>query len=154
MKHTLLLTCACILLTVTVINAQSSTDLQELKHLKSSVWPAAYQGQDTLLLDKILADDFQLIDANGNVFRKEDEMKYISDIKPTYNSFEFVVDRCEIVASNTAIVSGLGVLLGNDPEGNYRTTYHSSDVLVKRNETWKSVASHVSGLQKQYLNRP
>lgn len=154
MKHTLLLMWACIMLTGTVLNAQSTTDIQAVKQLKSSVWPSAYLGQDTLLLDKILADDFQLIDANGNVFRKADEIKYVSDIKPTYHSFEFVVDRCEIVASNTAIVSGLGVLLGNDSEGNYRTTYHSSDILVKRDEVWKSVGSHVSGLQKQYLNRP
>ena len=140
--------------TSTMMSAQSTTDIQALEKLKSSDWPAAYQGQDTALLDLILADNFRLIDANGNVFGKQDEIKYISDIKPTYNSFEFVVDRCEIVASNTAFVSGLGVLLGNDAEGNYRTTYHSSDVLIKHNDKWRSVASHVSGLQKQYLNRP
>ena len=45
-----------------------------LRYLKEVQWSAAYRGQDTVLLDRILHEDFQLIDAEGNVFSKADEL--------------------------------------------------------------------------------
>ncbi len=49
-------------------------DRVALRYLKEVQWSAAYRGQDTVLLDRILHEDFQLIDAEGNVFSKADEL--------------------------------------------------------------------------------
>ncbi len=135
-----------------VIQAQS-TDEEVLRHLKEVEWPKAYQDQDTALLGRILASEFEMIDASGNVFRKKDEMLYVRDFKPTYETFDFNISRLDIFENNTAIVSGLGVITGSDEDGKYQTTYHSSNVLIKRDDTWQAVSSHVSGLQKNYLDK-
>ncbi len=142
-----LLLCSCL-----VAEAQThAEDEAALRHLKEVLWPKAYQDQDTALLDQILASEFQMIDASGNIFKKKDELAYIQVVKPSYDNFEFVIDRLDIFENMTAIVAGLGVISGSDEKGEYKTTYHSSNVLIKRDDAWKAVASHVSGIQKNYI---
>lgn len=131
------------------ITAQTiSDDEKKLRILKEEWWPRAYQTQDMKLLDRILADEFQMIDADGNVFKKSDELDYIRQHKPAYDSFEFKIERLDIFENGTAIVSGTGIIQGKDTEGAYITTYRSSNVLIKRNKDWKAISSHVSGIHK------
>ena len=137
-----------------MIYAQTTTDDEkQIRYIKEVQWPKAYQSQDTETLAQILADEFQMIDASGNVFRKQDELKYLKDFKPTYDSFEFNTNRLDIFENQTAIIAGLGIIKGNDDEGKYQTIYHSSNVFIKRGTEWKAVSSHVSGIQKQYFDR-
>jgi ketosteroid isomerase-like protein len=133
--------------------AQTDTnDDADLRKLKQELWPKAYQTQDVALLDKILSSDFQMIDANGNVFQKKDELDYVKRNKPNYDSYKFHVERLQIFEKNTAIVSGTGMTQGSDEHGPYITTYRSSDLLVKSGNSWKAVSSHVSGLNKIHVN--
>lgn len=135
------------------ISAQSTiSDEDNLRSLKQELWPKAYQTQDVALLDKILSSDFQMIDANGNIFQKKDELEYVKRNKPTYDSYKFHVERLQIFEKNTAIVSGTGMTQGSDEHGPYITTYRSSDLLVKSGNSWKAVSSHISGLNKIHLN--
>jgi len=138
-------------LATSICGQDLSSDEIQIRKLKEVDWPEAYQNQDTELLANILADEFQMIDADGNTFKKKDELTYVKDVKPTYDSFEFDVNRLDIFESNTAVMSGLGIIYGKDDKGRYQTTYHSSDVLIKREGVWKAVSSHVSGVQKNYL---
>ncbi len=132
-------------------NQDQAEDEKTLRHLKEVLWPEAYKNQDTALLDRILAEEFQMIDASGNTFKKSDEMQYVSTNKPSYETFEFSISRLDIFENQTAVVSGLGVIKGKDDKGQYQTTYHSSNVLIKRADLWKAISSHVSGIQKIYL---
>ncbi len=124
-----------------------------IRNLMVDTWTDAYQNQDIATLDNLLADEFQLIDASGNVFKKQDEIQYLKDSKPAYDSFDFNVGNIEIFSNLTSIVSGLGILKGTDDQGKYQTTYHSSNVLIKSDGKWKVVSSHVSGIQKQYFEK-
>jgi hypothetical protein len=47
-------------------------------------------------------------------------------------------------------VAGTGHIAGKDDDGSYKMIYHSSNIFVKREEHWKAIASHVSGIQKEY----
>ena len=60
-------------------------DEEQLRYLKEVEWPKAYYEQDTMLLDRILAEEFQMIDANGNSFTKQDELDYIKKNKHLIN---------------------------------------------------------------------
>ncbi len=131
-----------------VISQTASDDEETLRSLKEKIWPRAYQTQDVQLLDQILADEFQMIDASGNVFTKVDEITYIRHNKPGYDSFEFKIERLDIFENQTAIISGTGIIEGKDSEGEYISTYRSSNVLIKRGKDWKAVSSHVSGIHK------
>jgi hypothetical protein len=125
----------------------TADDREKLTTLKEVLWPKAYREQDTVLLDQILADEFQLIDADGNWSDKKFELDYIKKNKPSYDSFRFEIKRLDIFENGTAIVAGTGHIEGNDENGPYKMIYQSSNVLIKRQGEWKAIASHVSGIK-------
>jgi hypothetical protein len=132
-----------------ILNAQTlEEDKARLRHLKTVEWPKAYREQDTVLLNRLLADEFQMIEASGEVSTKRAEIEYIKKHKPSYTSFVYTIQRLDVFENGTAIVSGTGTILGNDKDGAYETTYASSNVLIKRKGQWKAVASHVSGIKR------
>lgn len=120
-------------------------DEKALRYLKEVEWPKAYREQDTVLLDRILADEFKMIGSDGEWSSKKEELAYIKKNKPSYKSFKFNIKRLDIFENNTAIVSGTGVIQSKDDNGDYEYIYQSSNVLIKRNGTWKAIASHTSG---------
>src|SRR5690606_3375399 len=127
----------------------TADDREKLTTLKEVWWPKAYREQDTVLLDQILADEFQLIDADGNWSDKKFELDYIRKNKPSYDSFRFEIKRLDIFENGTAVVAGTGHIEGNDENGPYKMIYQSSNVLIKRQGEWKAIASHVSGIKAE-----
>lgn len=126
-----------------------SADEKTLRQIKEVDWPRAYREQDTVLLDRILADEFQSIDAEGNWSTKAEELDYIRKNKPGYESFRFEIRRLEIFENGTAVVAGTGHIQGRDENGPYRVEYQSSNILIKRGGLWKAIASHVSGVTRK-----
>lgn len=129
-------------------NKTKAADEKALRYLKEVEWPKSYREQDTVLLDKILADEFQGIDAAGEVSTKKLEMAYIQKNKPTYASFHYNITRLEVFENGTAIVSGIGTIKGTNEKGAYEMTYHSSNVFIKRKNQWKAINSHISGVKQ------
>jgi hypothetical protein len=129
--------------------AQRSADEAALRELKEVLWPKAYFTQDTQLLDRILADEFQSVDDDGNWSTKAEELNWISKNKPSHDGFEFRIRRLDVFDNGTAVVAGTGIIRGKDANGPYVVEYQSSNIFMKRNGVWQAVASHVSGLKKQ-----
>ena len=121
------------------------SDKKALRYLKEVEWPKAYREQDTVLLERILADEFQMIGSDGEWSNKKEQLRYISTHKPNYESFRFQINRLEIFENNTAIVSGTGTIRRKDKDGTYELVYQSSNVLIKRGNLWKAISSHTSG---------
>jgi hypothetical protein len=140
----LLFTCGC---TTQNQSPLSPDDSKKLTQLKEEFWPRAYRDQDTVLLDKILADEFQMIDAEGEWSTKKFELDYISKNKPTYDSFRFEIKRLDIFENGTAVIAGTGHVAGMNDSASYRMIYQSSNILIKRNGEWKAISSHVSGVK-------
>ena len=130
------------------LTAQEPPDESVLREIKEVLWPRAYAEQDTALLDSLLADEFQMVDADGNWSTKADELEWIRSNAPSYESLVFHIKRLDIFESNSAIVAGTGVITGNDEQGPYTAEYQSTNVLIKRDGAWKAVASHVSGIRR------
>ena len=124
-------------------------DREVLHNLKTVLWPKAYGEQDTILLDQILHEKFELIDDNGDRYSKADEMEYISNYGPSYSEFEFQIERIDLFDNGTAMVSGKGIMKGENNDGAYITTYKSSNTFVKVEGQWKAINSHVSGVKEQ-----
>lgn len=120
-------------------------DRAYLRKLKEELWPKAYFDQDDALLAEILADEFQMVDADGNWSNKERELEHVRNNAPVYDSLTFEIKRLDVFAGHTAVVAGEGVIRGSNEEGPYEFQYQSSNMLIKRNERWQAVASHVSG---------
>ncbi|MCP4935787.1 MAG: nuclear transport factor 2 family protein [bacterium] len=116
-----------------------ANDEDTLRHIKTVLWPRAYLTQDVELLDRLLHDSFEVINADGNRSSKQDELEYMSNNTWNPGNFEYRIDRLDIYSDSFAIVSGTGIA------DTY--TYKSSNVLVKEDGQWRAVASHVSGVK-------
>lgn len=128
--------------------ADTSADEAALRELKEVSWPKAYFEQDTELLDRILAPEFQMVDGDGNWSTKADELAWLAKNKPAYDSLTFAIRRLDIFENGTAIVAGIGTIRGRDESAPYVAEYQSTNVLIRRNGQWRAIASHVSGYKK------
>jgi hypothetical protein len=138
------------LLTVSPAAAEKKSDEDVLREIKEVHWPMAYAEQNTQLLDSILADEFQMIDAAGNYSDKAGELEWVRNNKPTYSSFIFKIKRLEIFDKKTAVIAGTGIVKGAPgPNGPQDFTYESSNVLIKRDGRWQAILSHVSGIKEE-----
>ena len=121
----------------------SENDLQSLRYLKEVEWPKAYRLQDTLLLDRILGEDFQMIDAGGTWSDKAGELAWIKENASAPDSFYYDIKRLEALENGTVLICGTGHIFNDSTH----TIYQSSNILIKREDNWKAVASHVSGVK-------
>jgi len=128
--------------------AEEQSDEATLREIKEVLWPRAYAQQDVALLDSLLADEFQMVDADGNWSTKAEELEWISSNPPSYDSLVFEIIRLDIFENGSAIVAGKGIVSGTDEQGPYTLEYQSTNVLIKREGAWKAVASHVSGIKR------
>ena len=128
-----------------VVEANSALDIEsekeQLRFLKEVEWPKAYRQQDTVLLDRILGDDFQMIDNSGLWSNKNDELEWIKNNGVSYDSFRYEIKRLEVFDNGTAIISGTGHIVNDS----IQSIYQSSNILIKRDGVWKAITSHVSG---------
>jgi ketosteroid isomerase-like protein len=129
--------------------ADRSADEAELREIKEVLWPRAYFTQDARLLERILADEFESVDGEGNRSTKREELEWVSKNKPNYDSLTFSIRRLEIFGGDTAIVSGMGTIRGRNEKGPYVGEYQSTNIFIKRGGVWRAVASHVSGYREK-----
>jgi hypothetical protein len=118
-------------------------DEETLSYLKEIEWPTAYREQDTILLDRILSENFQLIDQSGDIYSKNDELNWIKEHAMEHDSFFYEIKRLEIFENGTAIIAGTSHIFNDTTY----STYESSNVLIKRDNVWKAVLSHVSAVK-------
>ncbi|MFC2138924.1 nuclear transport factor 2 family protein [Bacteroidota bacterium] len=121
----------------------SDSDKEQLRYLKEIEWPKAYANQDTILLDRILGEEFKMIDNSGNWYSKKDELEWIKNNVTAYDSFYYEIKRLDILENGTALLCGTAHIKIDS----VRSIYESSNVLIKREGQWKAVLSHVSGFK-------
>lgn len=132
----------------TAAAADRSADEAALREIKEVLWPRAYFEQDTELLGRLLAPEFQMVDGDGNWTTRADELDWVSKNKPGYDSLTFELKRLEVFENGTAIAAGTGTIRGTDKDGPYVAQYQSTNVLIKRDGAWRAIASHASGYKK------
>lgn len=118
--------------------APTGDDEAALRHLKTVLWPTAYRTQDVALLDRLLHDSFEMIDADGNRSTKQQELEYVRNNAWDPGDFEYRIERLQIYRGTFAIIDGTGMARDY--------SYKSSNVLIKEGGEWRAVASHVSGV--------
>lgn len=130
-------------------SADRAADEAALREIKEVLWPRAYFTQDVQLLDRILADEFQMVDGDGNWSTKREELEWVAKNKPAYDSLTFAIRRLEVFDNGTAVVAGTGTIRGTADGKSFVGDYQSSNIFIKRDGVWRAVASHVSGYQQR-----
>ena len=121
--------------------AHTSNDIEQLRHIKQTLWPQAYRDQNTDLLNQILHAKFQMTDNKGEISTKDNELAAVKLHAWTVENFSYHIERLEIFNQNTAVISG---------RGETKTyTYRSSNVLIKEDGRWQAILSHVSGFKEK-----
>lgn len=118
------------------------TDEQQLRQLKSVLWPKAYRTNDITLLDSILDDSFQFIQNDGSLSDKKQELALLNKSQWQPKSFRYEIQRLDIYDGHFAVVSGTGYVT---PEEGAPYQYVSSNHLIKKEGQWRAISSHVSG---------
>ena len=83
-------------------------DEEVLRHFKTVLWPQAYRTGDVKLLDSLLHDSFEMIDADGNRSTKAQELDYVANNAWDPGTFEYRIERLEIFQGAFAVVDGHG----------------------------------------------
>lgn len=119
----------------------ANDDEHVLRQFKTVLWPQAYRTQNVELLDELLHDSFQMIDAGGQRSTKAEELAYVRDNAWDPGEFEYRIERLDIYDGRVAIIDGRGIAS--------EYTYMSSNVLIKEDGRWQAIASHVSGVESR-----
>lgn len=121
--------------------ANTSSDEKVLVDL-SDQWSKALLNQDAGNLDRILSDDFILINPDG--------VKTKNEIVDSLKSGDLVVTLCDYsdstirIYGDVAIIQGVGKENGRYKGENYSGSNRFTDVFLKRENKWQCIATHIS----------
>jgi uncharacterized protein (TIGR02246 family) len=120
----------------------------ELKGLEQQ-WSEAYTKGDTAVLRSIEAEDYRLVDPDGKVLTKSQDIKELGDKTFSVKSFTFDELDVRMLGDHFACVTGLqtlkGTYKGEDVSGQYRFL----DVFEKKDNKWQAIASQVTRVEKK-----
>ena len=124
-------------------------DIADLTDKKVNVWPKLYAERDADGLDRFLADGFKILEPDGTVRTKADEIAWLRQTPPDNkkSDFLFTVDEIVFADDGIAIVYGHGDSTRRTEDGRpCHHNYWSSNTFIRVDGDWKPVFSHVSGV--------
>ncbi len=123
-------------------------DKTELKHMKEVLWPKAYREHDAELLGMILHPTFQMVDSRGNWSSRAKELADLPSYAWPHDDFAYDINRLDIY-DDMAVIAGEGRAHGITDGERYCLRYQSTNILIKAEDRWQAVSSHVSGVTTQ-----
>jgi ketosteroid isomerase-like protein len=119
--------------------AKAEEEVVKLEH----EWAKAYITIDTAVLERVEADDYIFIGADGDVTPKAQDIKELKT--GVLKLSECTISEIKVRAyGKTAIATGIstlkGTYTGKDISGKYRFT----DVFVRSKGVWHAVSTHAS----------
>lgn len=146
MKYLLLLTGSMFFVCFSCL-AQNN-DVEALKKMNHD-WLNAYITKDTATLSKILADDFKMVNPNGAIQNKKDNLQNMLDPNVQTLSVGFDKVEVELLKPDVAILTAWTnfTFKANGKQMTGKNSYQ--DVYQKRKGKWVAVAAHVTSLGMQ-----
>ncbi len=123
-------------------------DIAVLSEKKVFEWRRIYAERDAAGLDEFLVDSFVVLESDGTVRTKKDEIRWLEETPPDTKPSDFIYTIKQIVfaGNDTAIVYGHGDSTQTTDDNKYcHHRYWSSNTLVRVKGEWKAAFSHVSG---------
>ena len=115
----------------------------ELKAL-SQQWLDAYTKGDPSFLKSTLAEDYTIIEPDGTVSTKADDIKSVTDKKFVLKSAALSDFKCRMIGDNTAIATATLKLSGTEDGEEFSGDYRGMDVWEKKDGKWMAVASQMT----------
>jgi ketosteroid isomerase-like protein len=120
---------------------------QELIALETA-WDDAVAAKDRATLERIVADDFVVIGADGTVADKRQMIESIMTPELTIEPFK-TEDVLVRVYGNTAVLTGRFSQRGTYKGQSFEVSSRYTDVYVKTNGRWRAVSAHATRMPKK-----
>ncbi len=151
------LACGCLIAAANASDGDRQQDIATLTEKKVFVWPRLYAERDADGLAEFLADGFQVLEPDGAVRTKDEEVRWLRETPPDEETSDFLFTIEEIVFAedNIAIVYGHGDSTRSTDDGRpCHHNYWSSNTFVLQDGEWKPIFSHISGVTCTPLEGP
>jgi ketosteroid isomerase-like protein len=108
----------------------------------------AVTSNDTDALDGILADDWIIVDPDGNII---DKARFLGAIKSGVLSYELMesTDWRVRLYGNTAVVTGLTTAKGKFMGQDFASCERATDIFVKQTDRWQCVFTQLTRFTKK-----
>ncbi|MDJ0939000.1 MAG: nuclear transport factor 2 family protein [Woeseiaceae bacterium] len=137
------------LMVFTAAAGDRDDDVAMLMEKKVVEWPKLYAERDADGLDRFLSDGFSVLEPDGTVRTKDEEVAWLRETPPdeAQSDFIFTITEIKFAADNIAIVYGHGDSTRETDDGRpCHHNYWSSNTFILEDEVWKPVFSHISGI--------
>ena len=120
----------------------------ELKTLEQQ-WLDAYEKADTAFLKTVEADDWSLVDSDGTVMTKAQDIKELEDKTFVCKSASMSDAKVKMMGDNYAYVTGIVKMSGSYKGKDFDETYRAVDVFEMKNGKWQSTYSQITKMGKE-----
>ena len=115
----------------------------ELKAI-SQQWLDAYQKSDATFLKNLYADDYFVIEPDGAVTTKAEDIKSVTEKKFVLKTSAMSDFKCRMMGENSACVTALLKLTGTDDGEEFSGDFRATDVFEKKDGKWMAVMSQIT----------
>lgn len=120
----------------------------ELKAITQQ-WLDAYQKSDATFLKNLYADDYFVVEPDGAVTTKADDIKSVTEKKFVLKSATTSDFKCRMMGENAACVTAMLKLTGTADGEEFSGDYRALDVYEKKDGKWMAVVSQVTKIEKE-----
>jgi ketosteroid isomerase-like protein len=124
--------------------ADDAADVKTLSQL-SDAWDKAIVAKNRKAVADNMAEDFRMIDGQGNVENKQQFVDGILDAKLTIDPY--TVEEFDVrLLGDTALLSGRTRMTGKHDGQPFESNYRYIDIYARRNGVWKIVSVQITRL--------
>jgi uncharacterized protein (TIGR02246 family) len=120
----------------------------ELKALEQQ-WIDAYMKSDAAFVKNLEADDYALIESDGTVTTKAQDVKATTDKTFVLKSATFSDMKVRMIGDNGAVVTAMLKMSGTEDGKAFSGDYRGTDVFEKKSGKWMAVASQLTKVGKE-----
>jgi ketosteroid isomerase-like protein len=120
----------------------------ELKAIEQQ-WLDAYMKSDPAFIKNLEADDYTIVEPDGTVSTKADDVKSVTDKKFVLKSATMSDYKCRMLGDNYAVVTAALKMSGSDDGEEFSGDFRALDVFEKKDGKWMAVSSQLTKIQKE-----
>jgi len=120
----------------------------ELKTIEQQ-WLDAYMKSDPTFIKNLEADDYSVIEPDGAVSTKNQDVKAVTDKTFVLKSATMSDYKCRMIGENVAVVTAMLKMSGTDDGKDFSGDYRGTDVFEKKGGKWMAVASQLTKVEKE-----
>jgi ketosteroid isomerase-like protein len=120
----------------------------ELKTIEQQ-WLDAYMKSDPAFIKNLEADDYSIIEPDGAVSTKDQDVKSVTDKTFVLKSATMSDYKCRMIGENVAVVTAMMKMSGTEDGKEFSGDYRGTDVFEKKGGKWMAVSSQLTKVESE-----